>query len=192
MEALNFIKTYHKEYLDKSKIDNNVYDNENHNYKYYYDNIIIDKLLRLNTAPKKYINYLLIEKRIEDTIILPTYFDKYEFINLSFCDIIINDRFNKLSCIFCNSLIINNEMNELIKVNIKKKLVINNKTKLEKMEFWKNNVKVKINYPIKNTIEIYARDTKIYNNTDNEIVLLSSQNKFYTFVKPKTNIIMKY
>ena len=26
MEALEFIKKYHKKYLDKSKIDNNIYD----------------------------------------------------------------------------------------------------------------------------------------------------------------------
>ena len=35
MDALNFIKTIHKEYLNNSKIDNNIYDEENHNYKYY-------------------------------------------------------------------------------------------------------------------------------------------------------------
>lgn len=35
MEALEFIKKYHKEYLIDDKIDNSVYDEEGNNYKYY-------------------------------------------------------------------------------------------------------------------------------------------------------------
>lgn len=37
MEALKFITRFNKEYLIKSKINNNIYNKQNNNYKYYYN-----------------------------------------------------------------------------------------------------------------------------------------------------------
>lgn len=135
MEALNFIKKTHKECLDKSKIDNSVYDEDGHNYEYYYDKYIISKkLLKLNTCD--YPEYLyVLNDPIVDNLFVPIEFDNFTYINLRQYNLIFNDDFNNVDSISGEKIIINGKLPKLKTILNFQELIINNEIRYKKTEF---------------------------------------------------------
>lgn len=175
MESLNFIKKYHKKYLNINKINNNIYDEKGYNYEYYYNKYCIKEIiLKYNYSPThKFILYIF--QKIPN-IILPLYFDKYNAIYMINNNIIIDYHFKNINFINCNNLIINNKMNKLDTIENINTTIINNKTNLKQIYICNNTILI-LNYPINNILKInYHKglsnnNYNNYNNYNNNISL---------------------
>lgn len=158
MNALNFIKEIHKEYI--GEIDNNIYDEYNRNYQYYYDIFVNPLIKKINfDNPMIYdnnFNYIgnpyissIIYKPNESVIYAPILAligvlfinnDKYVKVivnsNTIDDDIVVNNGDIEINCdcdlkyVRCNKLIINGNVN-IDKINASEIVRLNTK-KLKK------------------------------------------------------------
>lgn len=169
MDALIFIKIYHKKYLVKSKIDNSIYDNENHNYKYYYNlYCVYKKILKSNSSKYPFDLYVL-NNPIIDNLIIPIEFNKYRYLNMPNYNLIFNSNFNYIKIICGKKIIINGTMTNLNIINNFEELIINNKTGINDISLYRN-AKIIFNYEINNKIAI--DNFKNY-----ELILINKTNK---------------
>lgn len=180
MKAINFIKKYHKEYLNKDKIYNDVYDEEEHNYKYYYNKYCLVNFLENNkdTNSDYYLHFY--KKNIpynDDILILPIYFNKYNSISMIYNNIKIDNNFKNINNVFCNSLILN--CDSILQIFFTEKLIINNKNNIEQININSpkyNNIEsiIVINYLLLNKVELFTNNNynnyKIINNTDEDVI----------------------
>ena len=193
MIALNFIKKFHKIYLNKYKIDNNIYDNKNHNYNYYFNKYCLKELILKNKNKNFNENYLVVSKINNiDIIDLPSYFNKYNIILLLDNDIIINNEFNNINSIGCNNLIINNIMNNLYTIGYFNSVIINNKTNLNHIIIDKSALLI-FNYPIFDYIGIsYVDNPHKRGNNDIIMTIINNTNKNINIYGISININENY
>ena len=199
MDALNFIKKFHKKYLDENKIDNNVFDEKGYNYEYYYNIYCITDILENNKykSDKNWFICKNIDFKI-NIIYLSLHFNKYIYIHIPH-NIIINYNFNKINTISCKNLIINNEMKNLHLIDSFKSVIINNKINLSSIVLTNIKSLLVFNYPVLNNIcisdniEVKAEELElieltIINNTNQKLIFYFSNNNYnfkkYDIIKP--------
>lgn len=199
MEALIFIKKCHKKYLYDNKIDNNIFDEEGHNYEYYEYKYCLINFLEKHKDYSENDEYFHFYENIpyKDVIKLPLYFNKYEFINMPEYDIEINYIFNNIIDVRCNNFILNSNNNCIRHVIFKHKIIFNNQNIIDwiKIEtrIYNLNSLIIVNYPLLNKIQLFTHNInyKIINNTNNNIIFYYKVGYMYNNLQIN-NFILNY
>lgn len=171
MEALIFIKKYHKPFI--GEINNDIYDEDKHNYDYYYITYCpIEYLEKYKEKDNYKRTFTFMEQSIIQKLSLPLYFDKYRNIDIRYYNITIDYNFKNIQDIKCKELIINHKNNSIEEITIKK-LIINNKNNIKKINFKSltSNISLVFNYPISQNLLLKWVNHNIYiiNNTNKQI-----------------------
>lgn len=212
MDAINFIKEYHKEYLLKNDIDANVVDEEGHNY-YYYDDKFCNSLVVNEYIPYDQLSSLKhINLSLEGSYSIPSNMPELEDIIAYHSTIILNHYYPKLKMVACKELIINHSqpiLKEVHCININANVEVSIDTismltgdisKIKNVKSFTTRYKSNTIIPQSaNDVKFYNVDTDIidindYPNiktltiTDSDIVKLECQNLNNLYFSRNTNI----